>query len=354
MRRRRFLHRSVGLAGSVAVVGCLESLGFQTESAWRDPPLVEDRPDAVYYPAVVEEMGMYGMAEVNGYKFVLTYSYPHRFWIVTGQTQNKVVVQQDDSLHLMPTVWDAATETVLPIDMSIEIRNDGGVITELSPWPMLSQSMGFHYGDNIALPEEGAYTATLRVSAMQAKRTSAFKGKFMEPQVVEIPFEYDTDEVYELDIRRLGQKAGERGAVEPAMDGMPTAVAPTKDEFPGRLLGEATSGDAVFLISLLEDAAHLGDETDSYLAVSPRTPYNRTVLPFMSLSARLTRNGETVFEGPLQSTLDPRLDYHYGTPADDIKSGDTLSISVDAPPQTARHDGYETAFFRMPPIELTV
>ena len=149
MRRRRFLHRSAGLAGSVALAGCLGSLGFQTESAWRDPPLAEDRPDAVYYPAIVEGMGMYGMAEVNGYKFVLTYSYPHRFWIVTGQTRNKVVVQPDDSLHLMPTVWDATTETVLPIDMSIEIRNDEGVVTELSPWPMLSQSMEFHYGDNV-------------------------------------------------------------------------------------------------------------------------------------------------------------------------------------------------------------
>ncbi|WP_323192132.1 iron transporter [Halostella sp. PRR32] len=352
MKRRRFLTRTAALVSGGTLAGCLSSFGFETESAWRDPPLVDDRPDAVYYPAIVEGMGTYGMTEVNGYKFALMYSFPHRFWTVTQGNRNKVVVESDDSLHLMASVWDVETETVLPIDMSLEIRNDDGVVSERAPWPMLSQSMGFHYGDNVALPSEGEYTATLRVSPMQTNRTGAFSGRFSELQTAEIPFEFDTDEAYGLDIDRLEDRRGQRGAVEPAMDEMPVATAPAKADLPGRILGEATSGDAVFVVSVLEDAARFGGESQSYLAVSPRTPYNRITLPLMSVSATLTRNGETVYEGPLGSALDPELGYHYGTAVDETGPGDTLTITVDAPPQVSRHDGYETAFLDMPPMEI--
>jgi hypothetical protein len=30
-----------------------------------------------------------------------------------------------------------------------------------------------------------------------------------------------------------------------------------------------------------------------------------------------------------------------------VESSDELTITVDPPPQTARHEGYETAFFEM-------
>jgi len=125
------------------------------------------------------------------------YSFPHRFWTVSQGNRKKGVVESDDSLHLVASVWDMATETVLPIDTSRGIRNEDGLVTEQSPWPMLSQSMGFHYGDDVTLSGEGAYTATLRVSPMQTKRTGAFQGEFTEAQTVESPFEFDTDEAYD-------------------------------------------------------------------------------------------------------------------------------------------------------------
>ena len=34
--------------------------------------------------------------------------------------------------------------------------------------------------------------------------------------------------------------------------------------------------------------------------------------------------------------------------------GDELSIAVETPPQTARHQGYETAFVEMPDVDLVV
>ena len=111
MRRRSFLKRGAGLASCIGLAGCLSRLGFETQSAWRDPPQVKNKPDAVYYPAIVEGMGMYGTVTKNGLGVALMYSYPHRFWNLTGTRKEKVVVQSDDSLHLMASVWDAKSDT---------------------------------------------------------------------------------------------------------------------------------------------------------------------------------------------------------------------------------------------------
>jgi hypothetical protein len=82
------------------------------------------------------------------------------------------------------------------------------------------------------------------------------------------------------------------------------------------------------------------------------------VLPAMSLSATLTRDGEPVSEGRLARTLDPELGYHYGTVFDDLQPGDRLTLSPTLQSQTARHEGYETAFGgeigAMDAVEVTV
>ena len=352
MKRRDALRAGAGVLGATALTGCLQTLGFEMQSAWRDPPLPSDRPSAVYYPAIVEEMGMYGTTNVDGVTFALTYSYPHRFWTVTGEHAEKVVVDDEDSVHLMASIWDTETKTVLPVDMGLEVLQDGEVVVQRSPWPMLSQSMGFHYGDNIELPTEATYTARLRVGPLPARRTGAFENRFGEAKTAEIQFEFDTNRTYNLAIRRLGQKAGKRGAVEPMMGNMPIATAPPRSKIPGQLIGETTSGDATFVVSSLTDAPRFGDGT--YLAVSPRTPYNRIILPLMSLSATVVRNGTTIWDRRLQQTLDPELGYHYGSIVDELAAGDTLTITVDAPPQVSRHDGYETALIEMPPMEIAV
>ena len=82
-----------------------------------------------------------------------------------------------------------------------------------------------------------------------------------------------------------------------------------------------------------------------YLAISPRTPYNRYPLPFASLSAG---DGEVA---PLTGALDPELGFHYGRVLEAAPSG-PVEVVVDAPPQLARHEGYETAFVEMPSVTL--
>lgn len=352
MKRRTFLRSGAALTGGALLSGCL---GFEAQSVWRDPPLVSDRPDAVYYPEIVEGMGMYGTKRVGDLGFALMHSYPHRFWNLTGSRRSKVVVNAEDTVHLMASVWDLETETILPVDVSTEIRDSEGDTFSTNLWPMISATMGFHYGDNVQLAGKGEYDITLRVGPLQIQRTEPFDGRFTNAQSATLTFSFDPSETYDLEIRRLNEKAGTRGAVDMRdMGAMPDPTAPDKTELPGRVLNEGQSGDATILTGLVEGDSRFGDDAGPYLYVSPRTPYNRIPLPRMGLKATIERSGETIFEEQLHAALDPELGPFYGVAVEDIRRGDSLTIAVETPPQLARHDGYETAFIEMDPIEFVV
>lgn len=356
MHRRTFLRAGTGIAGTIALTGCLSRF-FETQSqSAQAPPLVENRPEAVYYPSHIEGMKMAGMAKAKWYMAGLMFSFPHRFWIVTGQNRKKVELKENDSVHLMASVWDRETKIVPPnANLRIEVTKDGESVASKSLWPMISQNMGYHFGDNVSLSGDGTYTVTVRVGPMDTRRTGPLKGKFGEPAKFEFKFDYSQKKLRDIMFKRLEEKKGQKGAVEPMqMEMMPLAQVPPKEKLPGKVVGDATSGDGVFVVTTLEQPPEGIDKSGRYLAVSARTPYNRYPLPFMSVSGTLTRNGESVFDGALTPTLDPDLNYHYGATVDDIKAGDTLELSIGAPPQVARHEGYETAFFEMSPMELTI
>ncbi|SFG42666.1 hypothetical protein SAMN04488063_2007 [Halopelagius inordinatus] len=350
---RRDVLGALGAGSLVGAAGCLGTLGFETQSAWRDPPLVENRPDAVYRPALTEGMKTYGTTTAGPYGVALTYSYPHRFWTLTGTELSKTVVGAQDSLHLMVSLWDRETRTVLPVDsgVGIEITRDGSLVTEELAYPMLSQQMGLHYGSNYVLDGEGEYEATVSVGGVSLDRTGSFAGRFDSAERASLSFTFDTDDLSDVPLTRLDD-AGERGAVEPMEMEFPVGVAPDAESLPGRHLGRATSGDAVLHAFAIDDAdaGRFGDSGGTYLYLSARTPYNRITLPTMGVTAALTRDGETAFEGTLSRTLDPELGYHYGASVGEVRDGDTLDVSVDVPPQISRHDGYETAFLDMPPV----
>ncbi|ELZ30359.1 hypothetical protein C475_01452 [Halosimplex carlsbadense 2-9-1] len=379
MHRRRFLAAGAA-AASVGLAGC-RSL-FQTRSA-RSPPLVSDRPDAVYVPSHVEGMEMVGMASAGDFRVALTYSYPHRFWLVSGDSPNKVEIEGSDSLHLMTTVWDPETGTVLPHgSVTTTITRDGETLTSgKSLWPMLSQNMGVHAGDNLALDGDGTYEVEVTVPPLPTRRAGALSGRFGELASTTFSLEFSQSTLEAISYERLPDRQGERDALDPmSMDMMPVSATPAPEDVPGTVVGEGTSGDARFVVSRLAsppagvsaegsessatatatDASGDGTATDSgsggdrsYLAVSMRTPYNGYPIPQASLSATVVRDGTTLYDGPLTATVHPDLGYHYGTVAD-VQSGDDLTLSVDAIPQIARHEGYETAFVSFDELSMTV
>jgi hypothetical protein len=346
--KRRDVLRASGIATTTALAGCTGL--FETRPV-NEPPLVENRPDAVYYPTHVEGMEMIGMAQRDDRAVGLMFSYPHRFWTVTGRQTERVDITEDDSVHLMASLWETETQTILPVESGLrfEIKQDGETVTERAPWPMLSQAMGFHFGDNFPLPGDGTYTVVVDIGAMNLNRLGAFDGKFEDSGTVEIEFEYSSSERDEIMFQQFDDQQGQRGAVEPMeMDMVPLSTAPAKEALPGRIVAEAESGDANFIVTAAEV------DGEPYLAVCPRTPHNRYVLPMMSLSATLERNGSTVFDGALQKAIDPERNYHYGAFVESIETGDNLTITVDAPPQVSRHEGYETAFLDMPEMTISL
>ncbi|WP_311172580.1 DUF7350 domain-containing protein [Halobellus ordinarius] len=354
--RRAFLG-SLAAGGLLSTAGCLGTLGFQRESAWRDPPLAEDRPDAVYVPAVTEGMGMYGRTTVDRYGVALTYSYPHRFWTLSGTETSKTVVEADDDVHLMASLWDTETGQVLPLDsgVTIEIRDDSGLVSQEVAYPMLSQQMGMHYGANYALDGEGDYEARVQIGGVSLRRTGGFTDAFESAATARISFAFDTEELHDVSLSEP-EKAGERGAIAPMeMDGVPVGRAPAVESLPGRHLGSARSGDAIFETFAVDPGSVDGRfGSEPYLSVSARTPHNRFVVPMMGLEATLRREGEIVAESRLQRTLDPEIGYHYGAAVDEVRDGDELTIATTVPPQVARHDGYETAFLEMDDVSIRV
>ena len=351
MNRRRYL-AALATAGVGSVAGCG---GLVQRQSTRAPPLVENRPDAVYYPTHVEGMTMVGMATAGRLRLALSYSFPHRFWLVDGDRTNQVEVTDADSVHLMLNAWDGETGTSIPTaNPSITVTKGGETVARKSLWRMLSQNMGFHFGDNVALDGDGTYDVSVAFGPVGTRRTGGFRDAFGERVTASFSLEFSRSSLEAVSYRELG-RAGTEGAVEPmAMEMMPVPQLPSADELPGTALGTAASGDATFLVGALDEPPAGVDGSGPYLVVSPRTPYNRYPLPFMSLSATLASGGETVHDGALTPTLDPDLAYHYGAAVEAVDPGAELTLTPQTPPQISRHEGYETAFLDVPAMDLTV
>ena len=348
MDRRRFL-AAAGLAGAGLVAGC----GSLQEQSTRSPPLVENRPDATYYPTHSEGMKMIGMGDAGEYKVGLTYSYPHRFWTVTGTTAEQVTIRDADSVHLMASVWDPETNMVLPIQsgVSITVESDGETVADKQPWPMVSQNMGFHYGDNYQIDGEGVYDITVRVEGMTERRLGSFSGKFGGAGELNTNWEFSRSARDNISYTEHPDRQGSRAAVGLMnMEMMPTSQAPAPEDLPGELLGTAKGSDEVYAATWLTDADFL-DSGQSYLAVSVRTPYNRVPLPMMSLDGTVDVGGETVYDDAFSAAVHPDVGYHYGAVVE-ATGEPSVSVETIGPSQVSRHEGYETAFLGTPTVEF--
>ncbi|WP_224269296.1 iron transporter [Haloprofundus salinisoli] len=345
MRRRTLLGTvGAGFVGSLA--GCTDL--FETTTS-REPPLVENRPSASYIPTHEEGMKMVGMANTGELAVGVMYSWPHRFWTVQGQQTERVDVGRNDAIHLMVSVWDAASGVSIPSSgVTVETTDGDEYREEEVVYEMLSQRMGFHYGDNWPLPGDGTYTVRVDVGGTNVRRFGEFEGKFEEPASVELEFEYSERERNDIPYTILEDRQGNPGALEamememPSGMTMPVGRAPAPDALPGESFGTQTSGDAVFAVTAVP-GGRFGDRP--YLLVSPRTPHNGLVIPSMGLSA--TVGGTDV---SLDPALDPEVGFHYGANVEGLSADDDLELVVDTPPQSARHEGFETAFLDMPPM----
>lgn len=382
--RRRFLLQTGAAAGAVAAAGCtleVDDDGTSSDPSG-DPAMpqfyeIQDKPDAVYLPTHREAMRMLEPVEAGEYTLAPMLSYVHPFWIISGDEIEREEPDDGNGVHLMILVWDTETEVVLPVDSGAQLRleKDGEQVgSPRTPWTMLSQQMGFHFGDNVPLADDGTYTAELTMPPLDVRTTGDLEGKFAETETASFEFEYDQefrDEVV-TEVEYLDREEwGEPDALEPMRHGgdmnggenngghVRFSELPPAEEYPGIGLeprdgeDEATSGDAVFVARLLESGSRFVEGDEQYLLVSPRTPYNQIPLADMAMTATVS-GGETDSAVALEQTIDGEYDIHYGGAITGVEAGDAVTIEIDSFPQVARHQGYDTAFFDMPPVELTV
>jgi uncharacterized protein involved in high-affinity Fe2+ transport len=352
MRRREFL-ASAGAAGLAASAGCLGFL--ETERATREPPLPENRPPEPYVPTHVEGMEMVDMRTQGRYRCALAYTYPHRFWTVTGSDTDRVNPQGEDSAHVMVMVWDAETGVVLPgTTPHVELVGPGGEPTSMSPWEMLSQPMGVHYGDNVVLSGEGRYDVTVRVPPLATRHTTT-TDYGSDPLEFTFAMTFEQRTLENLSYEDIpSDREGTPGAVSPMdMPAVTSSQVPARESFPGEVSGVERTGGASLLMATRESAGQFAQDSDeTYLVASLRTPHNRYALPAASLTATVEREGETVYDDRLTATLDPEMGPHYGAVVPSDASPDSVTVNVETPPQLARHEGYETAFFDFEPISF--
>jgi hypothetical protein len=333
--------------------------------------LVDDPPARVYLPTHQDGMQMLSMQQAGEYTVMPHWSYSHTFWLVRGDETTEETPGAR-SLHFMFMIRDSETGQQLPVNVvgPMRVQKDGNVVGRPGrPWPMISQGMGFHFGDNRefatdghsgSLPEEGTYEIELQLRPISVRKTGAFAGRFEEPTTASFEFEFRQEQFETINERTQNfeeSRWGEAAAAEPMMmgnmemNGDMGMGLPPAEEYPGELLGRAADGslpsshDADFVVSYVEDS-RLATDGSGYLAVSPRTPYNRIPLPEMTLSA------EGAVDGEFEETLDDELGHHYGLSAT-LGAGEQFELVVDSPPQVARHRGYQTAFLDMPPMSIT-
>lgn len=361
MRRRSLLARvarTAGVAaaatGTTATAGCLAT----GSDGYEPPPRVENPPQGVYRPIAAPRPRTVGVADAGPFRLALAYGPPVRFWEVVGEQTYRRGVEPADDVHLVALAWDPESGVVLPeVGLTVEVTRDGELVAQEAVYAMVSQGMGFHYGDNFALDGDGAYAATVAVGGVQGRRTGAFAGRFGEPASHTFAFEYARTDRDALDVVRADDP-GTRGTVPTNPPGsMPAAAVPSDP--PGTRLGRASTADVTFDVRVLAARA-ASERVDAdapvdaaYLAVLAHTPYNALVLPGMGLRATVEHEDGATTERLLDRTLDPELGYHYGAGVAGLAAATAVRIETLTPPQVARHEGYETAFLDLETVRVT-
>ena len=96
-----------------------------------------------------------------------------------------------DSFHLMIMLDDAHTGYPIPYaQVWATISKAGKIVYDDEQWPMLSEYMGSHYGNNVALPGPGRYELSLLISPPAASRHLEYQGMWMSPHRVTVSFDW--------------------------------------------------------------------------------------------------------------------------------------------------------------------
>ena len=114
------------------------------------------------------------------------------FVIYNGTREREITPTKKTSFHLMVDLTDARTHWAIPYaTVWATIKKGSKVIFDERQWPMISEYMGSHYGNNVTLPGAGRYQLSLLVSPPVAARHIEYKNVWLTPHRVNFTFNWE-------------------------------------------------------------------------------------------------------------------------------------------------------------------
>jgi len=107
------------------------------------------------------------------------------FVVYDGTTERMVKPTKSTTFHLMVYLNDARTNVPIPYaSVWATIKQGSKLVYDERMWPMISEYMGPHYGNDVHLPGKGTYQLSLLVSPPVSARHLEYQNVWLHPHRV--------------------------------------------------------------------------------------------------------------------------------------------------------------------------
>jgi uncharacterized protein involved in high-affinity Fe2+ transport len=135
---------------------------------------------------------MLGRSDWQGMKISAMAMTAVPFVIFDGTKERMVKPPKNVSFHLMIELNDAHTNYPIPYaSVWATIRKAGKIVFDERQWPMISEYIGPHYGNNVVLPGPGKYQLSLLVSPPVSARHIEYENVWLKPHRVDYTFDWN-------------------------------------------------------------------------------------------------------------------------------------------------------------------
>jgi uncharacterized protein involved in high-affinity Fe2+ transport len=116
---------------------------------------------------------------------------PVPFVIFNGSSEQMVKPGPKTSFHLMVMLNDEHTGVPIPYaSVWATISKQGKVVYDERQWPMISEYMGPHYGNDVSVPGPGDYQLSLLISPPVSARHVEYQNVWLKPHKVNLGFHW--------------------------------------------------------------------------------------------------------------------------------------------------------------------
>jgi uncharacterized protein involved in high-affinity Fe2+ transport len=113
------------------------------------------------------------------------------FVVYDGTSERMVKPPKNTSFHLMIDLNDARSGVPIPYaGVWATIKHAGKIVYDERMWPMISEYMGPHYGNDVSLPGKGTYQLSLLVSPPVSARHVEYQNMWLHPHRLNFTFNW--------------------------------------------------------------------------------------------------------------------------------------------------------------------